>query len=127
MLTLTFFCLFLVMNSALTINEFVHMLTLFIAMCACFGLAYLSRFFKKHHVLINGRRQNTYSLMLALLLVCAFVQTFFWVIDPDSGIHEPRSVFILTTAGIIAFFRQQTEKIETVPKAAENTGEVVSK
>lgn len=125
-LSITFFSIFLVINSAYTIGGFVYLTTL-IGSLALFGLqSYLLRFIKNNRLLVRGKKVDQLILWIIPLLIYGFVETFFWVIDSSSPIHEPRSVFILATAGILGFVRSQIETNQRETKSAETTGEVVS-
>ena len=122
-LSITFFSIFLVINSAYTIGGFVYFMTL-VGSLALFGVqSYLLRFIKNDRLLVRGKKVDQLILWIIPLLIYGFVETFFWVIDLSSPIHEPRSVFILATAGILGFVRSQIEISESDTKLAESTGE----
>ncbi|MDX2077352.1 MAG: hypothetical protein SFZ02_13045 [bacterium] len=111
---LTFLSLFLVYSSAVAISEIWGVISLFFATIVMFMLAYLSYLIKNLKIMIptaSGSKRPldsfTLTLLHLLLILCGFVQTFFWVIDPENAIHEPRSVFILAIAGIFAYLRYQ--------------------
>jgi hypothetical protein len=106
------FSIFLVINSAYTIGGIIYLLSLIGGLIVLSVQNYLLKFIRKNRLLIQGRKVDNLTLMLIPLLICGFVQTFFWVIDPTSPIHEPRSVFILATAGILSFVRSQTDRAE---------------
>lgn len=122
-LSITAFSIFLVINSAYTIGGFVYFITL-VGSLALFGLqSYLLRFIKNNRLLVRGKKVDQLTLWIIPLLIYGFVQTFFWVIDSSSSIHEPRSVFILATAGILGFVRSQIEISEGETKLTESTSE----
>jgi len=118
MSVISVFSIFLVINAASVIGGPVYLLTL-IGGLALFGLQrYLSNFIKNNTLLVRGQKVDVLTLWITSLLICGFVQTFFWVVDSDNPIHEPRSVFILVTAGFLAFIRNQI-RITQAEQAAQ--------
>jgi len=125
-LSITLFSIFLVINSAYTIGGFIYFTTL-AGSLALFGLqSYLLRFIKNNRLLVRGKKVDQLILWIIPLLIYGFVETSFWVIDSSSPIHEPRSVFILATAGILGFVRSQIEISESETKSTESTSEAAS-
>lgn len=111
LLLLTAFSLFLVVTSAFTMHEVLGVVSLLGAIGAWTLMEYVYRLNRVAPIIITnrGRRRqlDNYTFPHLLLIGCGFIQTLFWVIDPDNSIHEPRSVFIIAVAGVYAYFRSE--------------------
>ena len=112
LVALTMFSVYLVNSSAATIHEILGVISLFVTMIALLGLGYISLLIRSSRITITttsgGKRPlDSFTPIYLLLIFCGFIQTFFWVIDPENNVHEPRSVFIIAVAGAFAYFRHQ--------------------
>ncbi|MBL8121026.1 MAG: hypothetical protein JNJ78_26220, partial [Anaerolineae bacterium] len=84
------------------------------------GVVYLLVSMRKSPIIISSRfegkrRLDVFTPIYLILVLCAFVQTSFWVIDPDNNIHEPRSVFIIAVAAAFAYLRRQNQSQSAAP------------
>lgn len=127
LVALTMFSVYLVNSSASSVHETVGVISLFITMIALFLLAYVVTLTRKSRITITTRSGGKRSLdsftpIYLLLVFCGFIQTFFWVIDSENNIHEPRSVFIIAVAGAFAYFRHQY-LTNSVPRSAGDNNE----
>lgn len=104
-----FFCVGLVINSGFEINRGLGFLTLAIVIVS-YVIVGLFNLLGRHNVEIihKGEKKPIERLtpIYYWFLVLGFLQIFFWVIDSENSIHEPRSIFILAVAGIMAYVRR---------------------
>lgn len=124
---LTIFSIYLVNSLAFAIHEMAGIVSLFITMIAMFGLGYISFLIKSSKITVTtrsgGKRPlDAFTPIYLLLVFCGFIQTSFWVIDPENNIHEPRSVFIIAVVGTFAYFRHQY-LANSIPQAAGDNNE----
>lgn len=121
MVSMTAVSVFLVIDSSLLVGETVGLITMLVVMFACFFFAYLSLQIRRSPIMITymgkTRPLDAQTPIYYFLLACGFVQTVFWVVQPEKGNHEPRSALIFISAGLIAFFRYQIQKNEQYKKA----------
>lgn len=127
LVALTMFSVFLVNSSAANIHEALGFISLFVTMITLLGLGYISLLIRNSKITVTtrsgGKRPlDSFTPIYLLLVFCGFIQTFFWVIDPENNIHEPRSVFIIAVAGTIAYLRHQY-LTNSVPQAAGDNNE----
>jgi hypothetical protein len=125
LVALTMFSVYLVNSSAATIHEFLGVVSLFVTMIALLGLGYISLLIRRSRITVttrsSGKRPlDSFTPIYLLLVFCGFIQTFFWVIDPEDNIHEPRSVFIIAVAGAFAYFRHQYLTNSVLQAAGDN-------
>jgi hypothetical protein len=101
----------LVVSSAFALHAAVGAATLFLVGFAALLIGYIYSLGRKSPLIIvrNGQKTilDSFTPIYLLLILCGFVQILFWVLDPCSPNHEPRSVFIIAVAGAFAYFRQQ--------------------
>jgi hypothetical protein len=112
---LTLFSIFLVVHSSFLVNPVLGMVLLGVGLLmACVMLLTFNALrLRTYKIMINQRikRVNQFYVISVLLFACGFIQTFYWVVDAVNTSHEPRSVFILASSGIIGYFGRVIQDI----------------
>jgi hypothetical protein len=113
---LFFFNAYLALNSTdyleSPFNDIGKIAILFISFVASL-LIYVNRRIGIQYTGADNRQHKIDNLFILYgnLAIIGFIQTFFWVIDtPDGNIHEPRTVFILTTTGFFGYLSSLSRK-----------------
>ncbi|MCA9884298.1 MAG: hypothetical protein KC708_15050 [Anaerolineae bacterium] len=121
LMILTAFSFYLIVNSAEAIGQPVDIITSIILLIMIISVLIIFYLNKKSGITYlvqnTSHTLDNFLILNVLLLLLGFIQTFFWVIDYDENMHEPRSVFILAVAGSFAYMRQQYLKYSTVADA----------
>jgi hypothetical protein len=103
-LSLTFFsvllCIWLVVDAASQISQLLASFLTFILLIIAIVAIYWDR--------VKGL---PLSYVQKLIPILAFIQTFFWVINPQNPIHEPRSVFLLAISVALAYYDTQLNNL----------------
>jgi hypothetical protein len=123
---LTLLSIFLVVHSSFLVNPILGMVLLGVGLLmACVMLLTFNALrLRTYKITINQRikRVNQFYVISVLLFACGFIQTIYWVFDSVNMSHEPRSVFILASSGIISYFGRLIQDIlHPEPEPAESS------
>ena len=101
----------LLVNSAGYLGQVTQIVALIFVIIACAIVGYIYFLNRSQGiVIINSNKSSRLDNFLPtqiFIVFFGFVQTIFWVAQPENPIHEPRSVFIIAVAGALAYFRSQ--------------------
>ena len=101
----------LVVSSAFAIHEILGVVSLILVILAYLIVGYITFLVRTSQITIIQKERkvtpDNFTPLYLLLVLAGFVQTVFWVIDPENSIHEPRAVLIIAVSGALAYFRSK--------------------